>query len=132
LGEAIAYAHSRKVTHRALTARSVLVRPSGGPGGLPQLVIGHWQAAARELAARLTRDPTDTSGPAFGTDLAERLEANEQVYLAPEAFSVEDPDGVALDVFSLGALAFLSLVSGPPEHCECPGFLASDLASCPG
>jgi serine/threonine protein kinase len=114
LGEAIAYAHSRKVTHRALTARSVLVRPSSGPGGLPQLVIGHWQAGARELAARLTRDPTDTSGPAFGTDLTERLDANEQVYLAPEAFSVEDPDGSALDVFSLGALAFLLLAGQPP------------------
>ena len=114
LGEAVAHAHSRKVTHRALTARSVLVRPPAGPGGLPRLVIGHWQAGARELAARLTRHPTDTGGPALGTDLAERLDATEQVYLAPEAFSVEDPDGSALDVFSLGGLAFLLLAGQPP------------------
>jgi len=114
LGEAVAHAHSRKVTHRALTARSVLVRPSSSEGGLPQLVIGHWQAGARELAARLTRHPTDTGGPALGTDLAERLDATEQVYLAPEAFSVDDPDGSALDVFSLGALAFLLLAGQPP------------------
>jgi serine/threonine protein kinase len=113
LGEAIAHAHSRKVTHRALTARSVLVRPSGGIGSLPQLVIGHWQASARELATRLTRHPTDTSGSALGTDLTERLDATEQVYLAPEAFSVENPDGAALDVFSLGALAFLLLAGQP-------------------
>jgi len=114
LGEAIAHAHSRKVTHRALTARSVLVRPRSGTGGLPQLVIGHWQASSRELATRLTRHPADTSGPALGTDLTERLDATEQVYLAPEAFSVEDPDGSALDVFSLGALAFLLLAGQPP------------------
>src|SRR6266508_2497761 len=114
LGEAIAHAHSRKVTHRALTARSVLVRPSSGTGSMPRLVIGHWQAGARELATRLTRHPTDTSGSALGTDLTERLDATEQVYLAPEAFSVENPDGSALDVFSLGALAFLLLAGQPP------------------
>src|SRR6266542_3444897 len=114
LGEAIAHAHSHKVTHRALTARSVLVRPCSDTGGPPRLVIGHWQAGVRELATRLTRHPTDTSGSALGTDLVERLDTGEQVYLAPEAFSVENPDGTAMDVFSLGALAFLLLAGQPP------------------
>jgi serine/threonine protein kinase len=114
VGEAIAHAHSRKVTHRALTARSVLVRPSSDAGGPPQLVIGHWQAGVRELATRLTRHPNGTSGSTIGTDLTERLDATEQVYLAPEAFSVENPDGTAMDVFSLGALAFLLLAGQPP------------------
>ncbi|HZD67950.1 MAG TPA: BREX system serine/threonine kinase PglW [Actinomycetes bacterium] len=114
LGEAIAHAHSHKVTHRALTARSVLVRPSSSPGGSPRLVIGHWQAGVRELATRLTRHPDSTSGSTLGTDLTERLDAAEQVYLAPEAFSVEHPDGTAMDVFSLGALAFLLLAGQPP------------------
>jgi hypothetical protein len=74
LGEAIAHAHSRKVTHRALTARSVLVRPSRGAGGLPQLVIGHWQAGARDLLDlldealdELTRPPSAEPQPAAGT-----------------------------------------------------------------
>jgi serine/threonine protein kinase len=114
LGEAIAHAHSRKVTHRALTARSVLVRPGGDTDGPPRLVIGHWQAGARELATRLTSHPTGTSGSTLGTALTERLDATEQVYLAPEAFSVEHPDGMAMDVFSLGALAFLLLAGQPP------------------
>jgi serine/threonine protein kinase len=114
LSEAIAHAYSHKVTHRALTARSVLVRPPSGIDGLPQLVIGHWQAGTRELATRLTRQPTNTSGSALGTDLTERLDATEQVYLAPEVFSVDNPDGSALDVFSLGALAFFLLAGQPP------------------
>jgi hypothetical protein len=70
---------------------------------------------ARELAVRLRRDPSETSKPAFGTDLTERLDASEQVYLAPEALSVENPDGVAMDVFSLGAPAFLPLAGQRPS-----------------
>jgi serine/threonine protein kinase len=114
LGEAIAHAHARKVSHRALTARSVLVQPtSADRTALPRLVIGHWQSGARELASRLTSHVGTQSGT-LGSALTDRLDASEQVYLAPEAFSVEDPDGAALDVFSLGALAFLLLSGQPP------------------
>jgi serine/threonine protein kinase len=117
LGEALAHAHARRVTHRALTPRSVLVRPSATPGGLPQLVIGHWQAGSRELATQLTR--VGVSATALGGDLADRLASAEQVYLAPETYTAEDPDAVSLDVFSLGSIAYLLLSGRPP---------ASDLA----
>jgi serine/threonine protein kinase len=113
LAEAVAHAHAHKVTHRALGARSVLVRPHPAGEGPPRLVIGHWQAGARELATRLTRH-TDTTAPRLGTVFTERIDAAEQVYLAPEVFSVDDPDGAALDVFSLGALAHLLLTGRPP------------------
>lgn len=111
LGEALAHAHTRRITHRALSARSVLVCPAGSDG-LPRLVIGHWQAGARDLATRLTRH--DTTSTAMAGDLAERLAAGDQVYLAPEAFSAESPDPIALDVFSLGSLAFLLLTHQAP------------------
>lgn len=111
VGEAIAHAHARRVTHRALSAHSILVRPR--QSGLPQMMIGHWQAGARELATRLTRH-TETTGPTLGEAFTERLDAAQQVYLAPEAFSVENPDPVALDVFSLGAVAHLLLTGQPP------------------
>lgn len=107
--EAVAHAHAQRVAHRALTARCVLARP--GEGG-PRLVIGHWQSAARDLATQLTAHPS--SAPDLGSELAERLSAEEQVYLAPETFAAEDPDGVALDVFSLGALSVLLLSGRPP------------------
>lgn len=116
VGEALAHAHARKVSHRALTARSVLVRPTGdAPDGAtgPTLVVGHWQAGARELSTRLTRHAA-TEGATFGDELLDRLGADEQVYLAPEAFTVDDPDGIALDVFSLGAIAHLLVAGQPP------------------
>jgi serine/threonine protein kinase len=124
LTEAIAHAHAHKVTHRALTARDVLVRPGRG-GAPPSLVIGHWQAGSRELATTLTRHPTSPE-TTLGGLLAERLEAAELVYLAPETFSVERPEGTALDVFSLGALAFLLLAGRPPasDLTEREGMLA--------
>lgn len=113
LGEAIAHAHAHKVTHRALGARSVVVRPPVMERALPTLIIGHWQAGARELATRLTSH-TDSTSSTLGAALTERVDAAEQVYRAPEAFSVDAPDGVALDVFSLGALAFLLFTGKPP------------------
>ena len=112
LGEALAHAHARRVTHRALTARCILVRPPSQPSELPQLVIGHWQAGAREMATRLTRQ--GVTATALGGDLAERIAGSEQVYLAPETFTVDSPDPVALDVFSLGSLAFLLLAGVAP------------------
>lgn len=116
LTEALQHAHANRITHRSLSARSVLVCPN--PKGLPRLVIGHWQAGARELATRLTRHTPTATG--LGDDLAERLAADEQVYLAPETFVVDEPDPVALDVFALGSLAFLLLTGRPP---------AADVAS---
>jgi serine/threonine protein kinase len=112
LGEGLAYAHTRKISHRTLTARSVLVRPGDRLAGPPRLVIGHWQVGARELATQLTRH--GSTATALGEELAERLAADEQVYLAPETFVIQDPDPVALDVFSLGSLAYLLLTGAAP------------------
>ncbi|WP_116997335.1 BREX system serine/threonine kinase PglW [Desertimonas flava] len=112
VAEALAYAHSRRITHRLLTARSILVRPSGTAFDEPMLLVGHWQAGARELATHLTTH--DTTATELGGELAERLVSDEQIYLAPETFTADDPDPVALDVFSLGSLAHLLLTGSPP------------------
>jgi hypothetical protein len=74
-------------------------------------VIGHWQAGVRDLVTRLTTH-VSADGATLGSALTEGLDPGEQVYLAPEAVSVEEPDGIALAVFSLGALAYL-LLAGP-------------------
>lgn len=116
VGEALAHAHQRRVTHRALTARSIhaLTTPrDSSEVGTPRLVIGHWQAGVRDLATKLTTH-TPTEVPSLGDQLLDRLDPDEHVYLAPEAFNVDDPEGVALDVFSLGAVAYLLLSGEAP------------------
>ncbi|TDC32512.1 BREX system serine/threonine kinase PglW, partial [Micromonospora sp. KC213] len=118
LAEAVAYAHRRRLHHRALSARSVLVNP--GPrrrGGteeeawlVPQLQISDWQAATRaaDSAGASSGDPLTLSSHA-----ASHLERSAEAYLAPE-LTAPRPDPVAMDVFGLGALAYLILTGEPP------------------
>src|SRR5690606_33233835 len=120
LAEAVAYAHGRRLCHRALSARSVLVTPDRRRGEepeeaawlRPQLQISDWQAA--------TRDPDSTGRPsprsvrvAATSHAGAHLERSAEAYLAPE-LSTPDPDPVALDVFGLGTLAYLLLSGEPP------------------
>ena len=121
LAEAVAYAHSRRLCHRALSARSVLVRPDRRRGNepeeaawlRPQLQISDWQAATRDP------DTTGRASPAGGVRVAPsshasaHLDRSAESYLAPE-LSTFDPDPVALDVFGLGALSYLLLSGEPP------------------
>lgn len=118
LAETVAYAHRRKLHHRALSARSVLAAP--GPrrrGGsedeawlTPRLLVSDWQAATRG---------TDTSGSGSGEPITpsshatDHIERSAEAYLAPE-LSAPNPDAVAMDVFGLGALAYLILTGQPP------------------
>ncbi|MGB2567111.1 BREX system serine/threonine kinase PglW [Micromonospora citrea] len=118
LAEAVAYAHRRRLHHRALSARSVLVSP--GPkrrGGtdeeawlVPQLQISDWQAATRaaDSAGGSSGDPVTLSSHA-----ASHIELSAEAYLAPE-LTAPRPDPVAMDVFGLGALAYLVLTGQPP------------------
>ncbi len=127
LAEAVAYAHGRHLYHRALAARSVLVVPTGGRrsgerGWLaPRLVISDWQAAARDVGSStgtglLTSAMTKTS-VALAIEPAARflphLELAAAGYLAPE-IGAPFPDPVGIDVFGLGALAYLILTGQPP------------------
>ena len=106
LGEALDYAHRHNLTHRALAPRNVLVRPDPAAAGGVQLVISNWQSATRVLQTTLTKVPNA---------LSERLTESDEVFLAPEVAANPDRvDGVAADVFSLGALAYLLLSGRPP------------------
>ncbi len=118
LAEAVAYAHGRRLHHRALSARSVLVTP--GPkrrGGseeeawlVPQLQLSDWQTATRtaDSAGGSSGDPATLSSHA-----ASHIERSAEAYLAPE-LTAPRPDPVAMDVFGLGALAYLILTGQPP------------------
>jgi len=54
LAEAVSYAHDRRLVHRALSPRAIIVEPGEGGWLRPRLRIGEWQAAARGLSAART------------------------------------------------------------------------------
>ena len=106
LAEAVRYAHSRSLYHRALAARSVYVSV-GKDGADPVLRVIDWQAAARDFEQTVSPTLGVTS---LGTDYVGDAA---DVYLAPE-FDSPYPDPVDLDVFGLGAVAYLVLTGRPP------------------
>ncbi|SCF28774.1 Serine/threonine protein kinase [Micromonospora purpureochromogenes] len=115
LAEAMAYAHGRKLYHRALAARSVLVKPGRArtagenPWADPQLQISDWQAAVRE-----SESTSGGSGiAATATREGAHLERSAEAYLAPE-LNLAETDPIALDVFGLGTLSYLLLSGKAP------------------
>ncbi len=106
IAEAVRYAHSRSLVHRALSARAILVEPTDGEWSRPQPLIGDWQVASR--------------GRVGGTHVVEvtmnagrHLDPASSPYLAPE-FREGTEGAVSLDVYGLGTLAYLILTGQPP------------------
>jgi len=120
LAEAVAYAHGRRLHHRALSARSVLVSPGRRRRGggdeqawlTPQLRISDWQAATRGADSAGTATGSADAVPP-SSHAAAHVERSAEAYLAPE-LTAPVPDPVAMDVFGLGALAYLILTGQPP------------------
>jgi serine/threonine protein kinase len=107
LAETLRYVHEHHVFHRALSPQSVLVwNPEAER---PELKIFNWQTALHESTATGT-----TAGLAGTTHLDPLLEDAALVYLAPEAITLADALPEPLDVFSLGALAYLIFSGQPP------------------
>lgn len=117
LAEAVRYAHDRRLVHRALSPRAIIVEQGGNGRTPPRLRIGEWQAAARGLSAAGTSHRVAPT-----THAAQHVEAAAAAYLAPE-FAAEADGTVAIDVFGLGATAYLILTgqapaAGRPELME--------------
>ncbi|MGW0570962.1 protein kinase [Streptomyces tauricus] len=112
LAEALRYAHNRSLYHRALAARSVYVSAKED-GSQPVVRIADWQTAARDFDTSSMRSIGDTPlDPNLIEDAA-------QVFLAPET-DQEFADPVDLDMFGLGALAYL-LLTGERPAAQRPG-----------
>ena len=110
LAEAVRYAHDRRLVHRALSPRAVVVEPGDGGWTDPRLRVGEWQAAARGLSSSTTRHrvaPTTNAG--------QHVEAAAAGYLAPE-FTADADGTVSIDVFGLGATAYLLITGRSPAE----------------
>ena len=107
LGEVMAYAHAHGVQHRALTPSTVFV---GQRDGAVRVTVRDWQAGRRDLAEGATSGMTILGGV---SEVAGMVAQDSWLYLAPESH-LPNPDGVALDVYGLGALTYLLLTDAPP------------------
>ncbi|MGH9280062.1 MAG: protein kinase domain-containing protein, partial [Acidimicrobiales bacterium] len=125
VAETLQLVHRRGLTHRALSPGSVLVRPGRSRQHEPTwvVVVTDFSLAGRGHAT--TRSSVGYTGgassggrlglptPAPG-DVELLADDAAIVYQAPELFTDGEPDGVSLDVFSFGALAFHVLSGSPP------------------
>jgi serine/threonine protein kinase len=94
--------------HRALSARAIVVEPGSRAWSNPRLRVGEWQSAARGLLSSKTAHRVVPT-----THAKDHVEAAAGPFLAPE-FSAEVDGTVAIDVFGLGAIAYLLLTGRPP------------------
>ncbi|CCF62567.1 BREX system serine/threonine kinase PglW [Nocardia cyriacigeorgica] len=118
LAETLRSAHSARLYHRALAARSIHVVPRPGAGEAqrwrsPRLQISDWQVATQRSAGTaltMTRHaPTLLS--------AHHLSAGSDAYLAPEV-SAPSPDPIAMDVYGLGLLTYLLVTGRAPAATQ--------------
>ncbi len=106
LAEVMKYAHERRLIHRALGPKSVLVLDPTSPNRRVQVL--NWQVGARESGTTAGRSMTATS------HVEQLVEEGSAVYMAPEALSAPGEVGEYVDIFSLGALAYLLVAGQPP------------------
>lgn len=106
LAEIMDYAHSRRLTHRALHPRAVFVRP----GKRDELTVTDWQAGGRLVGSTQV---SRLSSASDGAGLEIFFDDEMRCYQAPEATTARDVRGVQLDVFSLGAIMYRILAGAP-------------------
>lgn len=111
IGEIIGYAHGRKIIHRSLSPRSILVWRD--TSGRPLVQILNWQTGARISASDSGSAVTQVSKTLHAGQL---IEDSSQVFIAPEALAGNADGGTELDSFSLGALAYLLFTGKPPAN----------------
>lgn len=130
IAEAIQYAHSRGVHHRALSPWTIELQPDAGDRS--RVVLRDWQSGI--AAQGTTQDTRMTMHVGQQAGVIDNPRA--AVYAAPEVVSGHGYDPIAIDVFSLGALAY-ALFSGQHPAAEVeemvakcrrgPGLLISEV-----
>ncbi|MGW0022629.1 protein kinase domain-containing protein [Rhodococcus sp. NPDC003382] len=106
IAEAVAYAHRNHVAHRGLGPSTVLIHTDTLDRGEVRVRLADWSWAGRVHSAD-TRSAT-----VLGTPATPGSAPADEVYQAPEDRWAPTADRLALDVFSLGALAYYLLSGG--------------------
>ena len=126
LAETMRSAHSSRIHHRALAARSVLVvpRPRGRKGRAvgeeaawltPHLQISDWQIATQRSGDSSTGQGMTRFAPTALS--AQHVADDADAYLAPELTAL-NPDPVHLDVYGLGVLTYLLVTGKAPAASQ--------------
>ncbi|MFI7171644.1 protein kinase domain-containing protein [Rhodococcoides fascians] len=108
IAEAVGYAHRNSVAHRGLGPSTVLIHTAQLDTGTVRIRLADWSWAGR------VHNHDTRSATVFGTSAATGTSPSDDVYQAPEDRWAIDGDRLALDVFSLGALAYYLLSGGQP------------------
>ncbi|MFH5230376.1 protein kinase domain-containing protein [Antrihabitans spumae] len=116
IADAVGYAHRNQVAHRGLGPSTVLIHTDDLDAGTVKIRLADWSWAGRVHSAD-TRSPT-----MLGTATSSSAPADD-VYQAPEDRWAPDADRLALDVFSLGALAYFLLSGGQAPARDRPALL---------
>jgi len=110
VAETLAYAHSRRLYHRALSPQTILVTSPDGPR--IHVKVFDWQSAKR--------DETTHTGKRLSVEDTARIglsgDRQSAVYLAPELASIGAFDAAKMDIFSLGAIAYHVFSGAPPAR----------------
>ncbi|MBK1646158.1 serine/threonine protein kinase [Thiocapsa imhoffii] len=113
IAEAVGFAHGKHLYHRALSPQSILVRR--GEDGMLSAKIANWATARRTME-------TEPRTRLALSHLSGLLQEEAGPYLAleahAEAWGGATSDSVSLDVFSLGAIAYLLFTGQPPAASD--------------
>ncbi|WP_406272347.1 BREX system serine/threonine kinase PglW [Nocardia sp. NBC_00881] len=114
LAEIVDYAHSRRLSHRALHPNAVFVTEK--ERAHPALVITDWQTGGR-LAGSTQLTKLGSSSNGAGLELF--FDDEVRRFQAPEFVTNAHVPGVQLDVFALGAIAYRIFAGvAPAENAE--------------
>jgi len=113
LAEVLRYAHNRRLNHRALSPNRVWVTPD--EYGDYRLMIRDWYAGTRSRGDSAATSATVLSRGV--ADVAAAVGQQDWYYLAPESLrGTSDVPAIPLDVYGVGALAYLILTGEPPAE----------------
>lgn len=124
VAETVGYAHDNNVVHRGLTPHAVHVRETVEKREI-KVLVGDWQSAGTTRTASTTAGPgvTGLLGAEQPSTAAERLHSvmnpadtdrrAAEAFQAPEGVWNTQAQRVPLDVFALGALAYVVLAGRP-------------------